>query len=154
MDDEDKKRWKEAMKDGGWSDSMIMLQWRDASVKCSKHAESSRDRWWLDAFDASLGFPGEGPGVRPIGADLRVRVQPNTEARYRIRVAELEQWLTEHKLPSLREFVESEQWQAVDSALTAYIQSLHNAGVAISYGTWALAGAQYFYPSIAGHLAR
>eukprot|EP00971_Amphidinium_carterae_P333501 6468281-Amphidinium_carterae.2 len=50
--------------------------------------------------------------------------------------------------------VEQQQWQATDSALTAFVQSLHNRGAPISHGTWALAGVQYWFPAVTGHLSK
>eukprot|EP00971_Amphidinium_carterae_P027941 550326-Amphidinium_carterae.1 len=158
------------MKNSAWTTGMIALQWNDlGSEKPVRHgqherscatpsdAHHERNRWWTSEFDPTLGYPGEGPRMlvapHQSKADLRVRVQPVTEERYRARVRELECWLAEQKLPCVKDLVEGQQWQGANAALIAYVQALHNSGQPVSYGTWTLAGVQYQYPALSGHIA-
>eukprot|EP00971_Amphidinium_carterae_P350525 6491601-Amphidinium_carterae.1 len=62
--------------------------------------------------------------------------------------------MTEQSLPHLSHLVASEAWPALDMALLAYVQHLHNIQAPISHGTWALAAVQYYYPSTASHIPR
>eukprot|EP00971_Amphidinium_carterae_P043171 849118-Amphidinium_carterae.1 len=155
MREDDARLWEEAMLDSEWSDRIIGLQWVDKGLAPTKGSESDRDRWWMDAFDKTRGYPGEGLGrahAPQALSDLRVRVQPITEERYRLRVSEFEKWLNEQQLPALQFLVEHQYWQAADAAMTAYVQCIHNEGAPVSHGTWTLAGAQYLYPALNGHL--
>eukprot|EP00971_Amphidinium_carterae_P068931 1364867-Amphidinium_carterae.5 len=156
MAESDLAAWRASMRDASWTSLMVGLQWSDADVKVNKNPQSECEAWWATEFDSSLGFPGEGPGApanRPVGQDLRERVQPMTEARYRLRVNELEDWLGCQGLPPLKAMIDQQQWPAVDSSLTAYVQALHNQGAPISHGTWTLAGVQYWFPPVATHIS-
>eukprot|EP00971_Amphidinium_carterae_P103364 2046385-Amphidinium_carterae.1 len=147
------------MEDAGWTTAVTRLHWADEKVLVDDVADlSERDQWWRMTYDATYGYPGEGPmasrGRSQTKADLRTRVQPVTEQRYRARLAQVEAWLHNQGLPSVGELVAAAAWNALDVALLAFVQHLHNQGSPISYGTWALAAVQYHYPSAATHIPR
>eukprot|EP00971_Amphidinium_carterae_P064471 1277065-Amphidinium_carterae.1 len=157
MDEEMERLWREAMQEHAWTTAVIRAQWRDEEVHLPLEKElSKRDQWWRMAFDTTYGYPGEGPAHKAGAkrADLRTRVQPVTEQRYRMRLDEAEAWLERQGLPPISWLVVQQVWQALDTALLAYIQHLHNERAPISHGTWVLAAVQYYYPSASGHLSR
>eukprot|EP00971_Amphidinium_carterae_P345602 6486647-Amphidinium_carterae.1 len=96
-------------------------------------------------YDATLGYPGEGPPQR--SADLRSRVLPITEERYRTRLEDLKAWMSSEGLPSLSSLIEHRMWGPLDCVATAYVQRLHDIGSPLSHGLWTLAAIHYFYPA-------
>eukprot|EP00971_Amphidinium_carterae_P064053 1267896-Amphidinium_carterae.1 len=124
------------------------------------------DHWGLGGFaslefDATLGFPGEGPKERqeklilgPVrqkerDKDLRVQVQPLTLKRYKARYEAWGKWLQEVSLPPALEVVRS---PALDAVMTSYMQQLYNLDAPLSHGLESLAAIQLFHPHTIGAL--
>eukprot|EP00971_Amphidinium_carterae_P039280 772177-Amphidinium_carterae.4 len=108
MDESMKSLWTEAMEDGGWAACVTRLHWEDEMVPNIDVADlSERDQWWRMTYDTTYGYPGEGPprqkGRSERTADLRTRVQPVTEERYRVRLSHVETWMRDQGLPSVGE---------------------------------------------------
>eukprot|EP00971_Amphidinium_carterae_P210932 4185404-Amphidinium_carterae.2 len=100
-------------------------------------------------WDASLGFPGEGPQRREIplenkGQDLRVRVSAVTMRRYAERIADFQEWLNQHDLGEVKDLADDPAM--LNAALTPYLQGLYNDQKPVSYGSFLLAGLQLYYP--------
>eukprot|EP00971_Amphidinium_carterae_P332387 6466527-Amphidinium_carterae.1 len=103
-------------------------------------------------YDQTLGYPGEGPMTRH--ADLRTRVLPVTEERYRVRLLDFERWLQVEGLPPLETMIDRRLWGALDCAATAFVQGLHDMGSPVSHGLWTLASLHYFHPSCQSKIPR
>eukprot|EP00971_Amphidinium_carterae_P011405 224588-Amphidinium_carterae.1 len=104
-------------------------------------------------FDASLGFPGEGPfpaGRQREGKDLMVSVQPLTLRRYDTRVRALEDWLRAHGYPEVSEL--KADHALLLQGLKSYLQSLYESSKPVTWGTDLLAGLQYHHPDVLGRL--
>eukprot|EP00971_Amphidinium_carterae_P165812 3286630-Amphidinium_carterae.1 len=152
MDSDMCEQWKCAMRGAQWASVVTDRHWKDDGVEMPLEQQlSARDQWWRMEFDQTYG-PGEGPRQAKAAAtaDLRTRVQPMTEQRYQVRLAQADRWMQDHELPSIGALVTAEAWNALDTAMLALVQ--HQAPV--SYGTWTLAAIQYFYPPTSGHLSR
>eukprot|EP00971_Amphidinium_carterae_P244274 4850209-Amphidinium_carterae.2 len=103
-------------------------------------------------YDQTLGYPGEGPMTRH--ADLRTRVLPVTEERYRVRLLDFERWLQVEGLPPLETMIDHRLWGALDCAATAFVQGLHDMGSPVSHGLWTLASLHYFHSSCQSKIPR
>eukprot|EP00971_Amphidinium_carterae_P314555 6252250-Amphidinium_carterae.2 len=104
------------------------------------------------AFNPTCGYPGEGPAQRrtpsTMNANLDHHVLASTAQRYSVRVDAFNAWLTSQKFPVLAQLVETEQFSVISETLAAYVQLLYNSQQPISFGTWTLAGCQYFHPCL------
>eukprot|EP00971_Amphidinium_carterae_P275552 5467727-Amphidinium_carterae.1 len=125
------------------------------------------DRGWMSAppeespnrveealFDATRGYPGEGPtGVRRASTrgvqkqDLRVRVEKRTALRYVQKLRLLAEWLKENRLPTVEELQQMDL-RVVNKVLGSYIQYLHLNDRPTQWGTDTLAGVQFAAPSL------
>eukprot|EP00971_Amphidinium_carterae_P031131 612660-Amphidinium_carterae.1 len=114
-------------------------------------------------YDATLGFPGEGPRkvaekiiLGPVkekekNADLRVQVQAATLKRYKNKYDRWTSWLSLEGLPPAEMVTHS---LALDSIMAAYMQYLYNSDAPLSSGLESLAALQLFHPHTIGHLQR
>eukprot|EP00971_Amphidinium_carterae_P309938 6159247-Amphidinium_carterae.1 len=112
---------------------------------------AARKRTW----DASLGFPGEGPLKKELptenkGQDLRVRVSPITMRRYAERITAFQSWLDEHSLGDIKHLAGVPS--KINAAVMPYLQGLYNEQKPVSHGSLLLAGIQMYYPQTIGHL--
>eukprot|EP00971_Amphidinium_carterae_P195244 3874301-Amphidinium_carterae.1 len=142
MDASMMEQWRSAMQDAGWPTVVTKQQWQELGLDLPLEAKLSiRDQWWRMSYDQTYGYPGEGPLYPTPGrsADLRTRVQPLTEERYRVRLAHVNAWLHDQHLPSVGTLADQAAWHALDMALLAFVQHLHDVHAPISHGTWALA---------------
>eukprot|EP00971_Amphidinium_carterae_P040337 791763-Amphidinium_carterae.1 len=122
-----------------------------------------------DNFDATKGYPGEGPRVSPrrsskavggecngvnktkLSTDLRIGVKAETQ-RYVQRVQEFDRWLASESLPSVDSLVRSDEFKALNAALVALLQSWSDRDYPTSHGSFLLAGLQFVHPMLKGHL--
>eukprot|EP00971_Amphidinium_carterae_P154135 3056926-Amphidinium_carterae.1 len=104
-------------------------------------------------FDATKGFPGEGPlptaGKREC-ADLKTTVQPSIERRYSLRVHGLELWLQSQGHPNLVTL--KLQHEVVVHVLKEYVGFLYTSMRPVTWGTDLLAGVQYYHPDVIGKI--
>eukprot|EP00971_Amphidinium_carterae_P206628 4099831-Amphidinium_carterae.5 len=112
---------------------------------------AAKKRTW----DASLGFPGEGPQKKELpmenkGKDLRVRVSPVTMRRYAERINALQCWLDQHDLGEVKQLAMDPS--KINAAVMPYLQGLYNEQKPVSHGSLLLAGIQLYYPQTTGHL--
>eukprot|EP00971_Amphidinium_carterae_P341746 6480714-Amphidinium_carterae.1 len=118
-------------------------------------------------FDSTKGFPGEGPGGRPpkqrqsstrgaggvrLSSDLREGVQSETARRYVSRVHEFDLWLASENLPCVDHLVSRDQFKVLNAALAAILQYGSDHEYPTSHGSFLLAGLQFVYPLVRGHL--
>eukprot|EP00971_Amphidinium_carterae_P118978 2357183-Amphidinium_carterae.1 len=111
-------------------------------------------------FDATLGYPGEGPPKKtkrllaPHASkevpDLRLSVQPVTAVRYGVRIRHFAEWLQENRLPSLAVVVQDVE--QLNRVLVAYLQRLALDERPVSWGNFLLAGLQQWRPDLHGKL--
>ena len=177
-EDEAMKAKKQYM-EGGWSrpgicvacPAVIGLQqcatcgcWWCSSCHQRMCTRQREDEAWVQpclwcqglVFDATKGFPGEGPPSKQVGPpkDLSARVTPVTRLRYEQRYLALCQWAAMQSFPPFDDLIAAQQWQALDSILSAYIQFLHNSGEPTSHGSYTLAAFHHQWPEAQGKLPR
>eukprot|EP00971_Amphidinium_carterae_P327124 6458298-Amphidinium_carterae.3 len=128
-----------------WPWAASTLVWRRAAPAFQGHLPAA-------AFNSNCGFPGEGPRLSQKPAVQRTnldhRVLDSTAERYKQRVDSFNAWAVAQGFPSLAAMVEGEHFNAISELLSAYIQLLYNTQQPISFGTWTLAGCQYFHPCL------
>eukprot|EP00971_Amphidinium_carterae_P352836 6492748-Amphidinium_carterae.2 len=141
-----------------WVAAATWSMWKSLGWKVPE-LDVLQQRSESDLFDATLGYPGEGPGGgKPrkgrepyIKQDLRVRVQPATALRYRQKLSLLENWLANNGFMALSALLDAPE-ALVNQILSAYLQFLHVAGRPTQWGTDTLAAIQFAGPSWQGRL--
>eukprot|EP00971_Amphidinium_carterae_P174020 3449251-Amphidinium_carterae.2 len=144
-------RKREVLQEHPWTLALNKYEWEDRFEHVS------------DDFDSTLGYPGEGPrGLRekvilgPVKEkekqrDLRIQVQPETLARYKVKYDRWKEWLASERLPGPDKVTRS---PALDTVMASYMQHMYNLDAPISHGLETLAALQLFHPHTIGELHR